>query len=235
MPGWISRSTTRVSIVWRERLNRWLPHRLARPTLFLLALTPFVWLVFAAATNRLGANPAEALIRDTGEWALRLLCMTLAVTPMRVQMGLPSLARWRRPLGLFTYFYASLHLLCYAWLDMGLEVVEIASDIAKRPFILVGFSTFLILTALAMTSWNGAVRRLGAARWRALHRLVYVATLLALLHFFWMRSGKNDYGEVQIYATVAALLLGWRLWRWGSARQRGGAAVGGAGIDQRPR
>jgi sulfoxide reductase heme-binding subunit YedZ len=121
-------------------------------------------------------------------------------------------------LGLFVYFYAVLHLLCYSWFDKGFEVGEIARDIAKRPFILVGFSGFLLLTPLAATSFNRAMRVLGARRWQNLHRLVYAVAGLALLHFFWMRAGKNDFAEVAVYAALLAVLLGWRLWR--AARTR---------------
>ncbi|MFO0490395.1 MAG: sulfite oxidase heme-binding subunit YedZ [Curvibacter sp.] len=179
---------------------------------------PAAWLVLGAATDQLGANPAEALIRSTGDWALRLLCAVLAVTPMRQMLALPALARLRRMLGLFVYFYALLHLLCYAWLDMGFDVVDVTRDIIKRPFILVGFSAVVVLTPLALTSWNRATRWLGAARWQALHRLVYAVAVLAVLHFFWMRSGKNDYAEVLVYAGVLGLLLAWRAWRLGRVR-----------------
>lgn len=195
------------------RLNRLLLGPAVRPVLFMACLLPALWLVYAAATDQLGANPAEALIRSTGDWTLRLLCAVLAVTPLRVQWRLPALARLRRMLGLYVYFYAVLHLLCYAWLDMGLEVGDIVRDIAKRPFILVGFTTFLLLTPMAATSWNRAIRALGAARWQALHRLVYAVAALAVLHFFWMRSGKNDFAEVLVYAGVLGALLLWRLWR----------------------
>jgi sulfoxide reductase heme-binding subunit YedZ len=116
-------------------------------------------------------------------------------------------------LGLFTYFYACMHLLGYAWFDMGLEVDEIAKDIAKRPFILVGFSGWLLLTPLAATSFNRAIRTLGAARWQLLHRLVYVIAGLGILHFFWMRAGKNNFAEVAVYAAILGVLLGWRVWR----------------------
>ncbi len=216
------------------RLNRWLLGPAVKPVLFLVCLLPALWLVYAAASDQLGANPAEALIRSTGDWTLRMLCLVLAVTPLRIQLKLPALARLRRMLGLFVFAYAALHLLCYAWLDMGLEPGDIARDIAKRPFILVGFTAFVLLTPLAATSWNRAIRTLGAARWQALHRLVYAVAVLAVLHFFWMRAGKNNFAEVQVYAGVLGLLLGWRLWRlWPG--QRRGAAVGQARIDQGPR
>jgi len=188
----------------------WL-HPAAKPVAFVLGLFPFAWLFYGAAADTLGANPAEALIRATGDWTLRFLCLALAVTPLRVLAGQPALARFRRMVGLFTYFYVCLHLLSYAWLDMGFDVAEIAKDIAKRPFILVGFSAFLLLTPLAATSFNRAIRTLGAARWQALHRCVYAVAVLAVLHFFWMRSGKNDFAEVAVYAAILAVLLGWRV------------------------
>lgn len=195
------------------RVNRWLLGRATKPLLFVSCLLPACWLVYAAASHQLGANPAEALIRSTGDWTLRMLCLVLAVSPLRVLLNLSALARLRRMLGLYVYFYVVLHLLCYAWLDMGLALDDIAGDIAKRPFILVGFSAFLLLTPLAATSSNRAIRALGAARWQLLHRLVYAVAVLAVLHFFWMRAGKNDFAEVQVYAAVLGTLLGWRLWR----------------------
>ena len=179
--------------------------------LWLLCLLPFAWLVWGAANDALGANPAEYLIRATGDWTLRLLCLTLAVTPLRVMLGLPELAKLRRMLGLFTYFYVVLHVLCYSWLDMGFEWGDIAADIAKRPFILVGFSAFVLLTPLALTSFNRAIRWLGAKRWQWLHRLVYVVAVLAVLHFFWMRAGKSNFAEVLVYASVLSVLLLFRL------------------------
>lgn len=198
---------------------RALLHPAAKPVLFALCLLPFAWLLYGAVANKLGANPAEHLIRATGDWTLRFLCLTLAVTPLRVLAGLPPLARFRRMLGLFTYFYVVLHFLSYGWFDMGFEPAEIAKDIAKRPFILVGFAAFALLTPLAATSFNRAVKALGAKRWQALHKLVYVIAGLGILHFFWMRAGKNDFGEVAVYAAVLAVLLGWRLQRWWRQRR----------------
>jgi sulfoxide reductase heme-binding subunit YedZ len=164
--------------------------------------------------NQLGANPAEALVRATGDWSLRFLCLVLAVTPLRVISATPALGRFRRMLGLFVYLYVLLHLLSYAWFDMGFEVGDIAKDIAKRPFILVGFSAFVLLTPLALTSFKRAVGWLGGRRWQVLHRLVYGVAALAVLHFFWMRAGKNDFAEVFVYALGLSLLLGWRLHRF---------------------
>jgi sulfoxide reductase heme-binding subunit YedZ len=196
----------------RGRRVIWL-HPAAKPVLFVAALLPFAWLFYAALTDQLGANPQEYLIRSLGDWTLRFLCLTLAVTPVRTITNQPGLARFRRMLGLFTYFYVCMHLLGYAWFDQGLEVDEIAKDIAKRPFILVGFAGFVLLTPLAATSFNRAIRTLGAARWQALHRLVYVIACLGILHFFWMRAGKNNFAEVFVYAGILAVLLGWRVWR----------------------
>ena len=192
-------------------MNKLLLLPAAKAFLFALALLPVAWLVFAAINDLLGANPAEALIRSTGDWTLRCLCVVLAVTPLRVITGWSALARLRRMLGLFVFFYACLHLLCYSWLDMGLDVGDIASDIPKRPFILVGFTALLILSLLAATSFNRAIRLLGAKRWQLLHRGVYVVAVLAILHFFWMRAGKNNFLEVGVYAVILLTLLGWRL------------------------
>ena len=194
----------------KAALSRALLHPAAKPVLFVLCLLPFAWLLYGAFTNNLGANPAEHLIRATGDWTLRFLCLTLAVTPLRVIAGLPPLARFRRMLGLFVYFYVVLHLASHSGFDMGFDVADIARDIAKRPFILVGFAAFVLLTPLAATSFNRAVKALGAKRWQALHKLVYVVAGLAVLHFFWMRAGKNDFAEVAVYAAILALLLGWR-------------------------
>ena len=192
-------------------MNKLLLHPAAKPILFALSLLPFVWLVYAAFANQLGANPAEALERSLGDWTLRFLCLVLAVTPLRVIFKLPGLARFRRMLGLFVYFYVSLHLLAYAWFDMGFELADVAKDIAKRPFILVGFAAFVLLTPLAATSFNRAIKALGVKRWQTLHKLVYLVAGLGLLHFFWMRAGKNNFAEVFVYAAILGTLLGWRV------------------------
>ncbi|GAA4001560.1 hypothetical protein GCM10022279_26900 [Comamonas faecalis] len=197
-----------------SRCDAVLRHRLAKPLVWLLCLLPLAGLVWGAATGGLGANPAEALLRRSGDWTLRLLCVALAVTPVRLLLGWPALARFRRLLGLFAFFYAVLHLLCWAWLDQGLDAAAMAHDVVQRPFILVGVATFVLLLALAATSPAAAVRRLGARRWRRLHRCVYLAVLLALLHFFWMRAGKRDWAEVQVYGAVVAALLLARLLPW---------------------
>ena len=192
-------------------MNKLLLHPAAKPLLFALALLPFAHLLWGALANTLGANPAEALIRGTGDWVLRFLCITLAITPLREWTGWHALARLRRMTGLFAWFYGVTHFLCYAWLDMGLDLAGILKDIPKRPFILVGTLAMLLMTPLAATSFNRAIKALGAQRWKALHKLVYAIVLLGLLHFFWMRAGKNDFGEWSIYALLVAGLLGWRV------------------------
>ena len=194
-------------------MNRLLQAPAAKPLVFIACLLPFAWLLWGAIADRLGPNPAEALIRGSGDWTLRLLCLTLAVTPLRQWTGWHALARFRRLLGLYTFFYGALHFLCFAWLDMGFDLDAILKDINKRPFILVGTAALLLMLPLAATSFNRAIKALGARRWQALHRLVYATALLALLHFFWMRAGKNDFGEWSVYAGVVAVLLGWRVWR----------------------
>ncbi|MDR3004876.1 MAG: ferric reductase-like transmembrane domain-containing protein [Acidovorax sp.] len=205
-------STSPSSSGWRAPLQRALLSHAAKPVVWLLWLAPLAWLVWAVLSDNLGANPAEALIRGTGDWALRALWLALAVTPLRQSLQLTALARLRRLLGLFAFFYAVLHLVCYAWLDQGWAWADMAADVLRRPFILVGMLTFLLLLMLAATSLHAVLRWLGGARWKRLHRAVYAAALLALLHFYWMRSGKNDQAEVAVYATLLVLLLGAR-WR----------------------
>ena len=192
-------------------MNKLLLHPATKPLLFAAALIPFANLLWGAIFDQLGANPAEALIRGNGDWVLRFLCLTLAVTPLREWTGWNALARLRRMLGLFAFFYGCVHFLCYAWLDMGLDWNDIVRDIPKRPFILVGSAALLLMAPLAATSFNRAIRTLGAVRWQALHRCVYAIVLLGLLHFFWMRAAKHNFAEWSVYAAIVAVLLGWRV------------------------
>ncbi|NNU44214.1 sulfoxide reductase heme-binding subunit YedZ [Ramlibacter sp. B156] len=214
-------------------MARALLHPAPKPLVFVLSLLPFAWLVYGAFADKLGANPAEYLSRATGDWTLRFLCLTLAVTPLRVMAKLPTLQRFRRMLGLFTYFYVFLHFLTWAWFDQGLDPGEMGKDIAKRPFILVGFLSFLLLTPLAATSFNRAVKAMGAKRWQALHRIVYAIPFTAILHFFWMRAGKNDFAEVAVYAAILAVLLGWRV-REALRRRKGVGVAARAQATSRP-
>jgi methionine sulfoxide reductase heme-binding subunit len=198
---------------WRNALlSAW-----AKPVLTLLLALPMAWLVYATFNNLLGPNPAEALSRQTGDWTLRGLCLVLAITPLRVLLQAPGLLRLRRTVGVATFVYACVHLLCYAWFDQGLDPTDIWRDILKRPFIWLGFSAWVLMLPLAATSFNTAIRWLGGRRWQALHRLVYAAALLSVLHFFWMRTGKNDFAEVWVYAAILGVLMAWRVWWW---RQR---------------
>ena len=183
----------------------------AKAVVFVLALAPLFRLAAGALyfPEWLGANPAEFITRSTGDWTLRFLLATLAVTPLRLLTGWNSLLRLRRMLGLYAFFYSLVHLSSYVSFDHVFDVAEIARDIVKRPFITVGFTALVLMIPLALTSTNAMVCRLGAKRWLALHRLVYLIAPLGVLHFWWMV--KADITEPAIYAAVLALLLGWRL------------------------
>ncbi|WP_052162549.1 sulfite oxidase heme-binding subunit YedZ [Aquabacterium sp. NJ1] len=196
-------------------LNQWLLKPWVKPLLWLLCAVPFAGLMVGLATDKLGANPAEKLIRETGEWTLRWLWLTLAVSPLREVASLPAVLRYRRALGVTAFVYAVLHFLAYAWLDKGLVLDDIIKDVYKRNFILVGVAALLLMTPLALTSFNAAIRKLGGKRWQALHKLVYAVALLGLLHFYWKKAAKNDVGEVMVYAVILAVLLGWRAMRKG--------------------
>jgi sulfoxide reductase heme-binding subunit YedZ len=191
-------------------MNRLLLHPAAKPVLWLLLALPFASLVWGAVQNTLGANPAEALIRGLGDWTLRALCLTLAITPLRDWTGWHGLLRMRRNIGVATFLYGTLHWLAYAWLDQGLDPAALLKDIAKRPFILVGTAAWLALLPLAATSFNGAIRAMGAKAWKDLHKVIYVIAPVALLHFFWMKAAKHNLVEVAVYALIVAVLLGWR-------------------------
>lgn len=178
---------------------------LAKTGIFLAASMPLALLVAGALGGELGANPVEAITHQTGEWSLRLLLVTLAVTPLRRLTGMNWLVRCRRMLGLFAFFYACLHLTTYVWLDAYFDWQYIFEDVVERLYITVGFSAFLVMLPLALTSTDGMVRRLGGRGWRALHRLSYVAGAAAVLHFLWLV--KADYSEPLIYAAVLTLLM----------------------------
>ncbi len=197
----------------RERTIFWL-----KVVVFAAALVPASRLAYAALfdVEWLGPNPAETLTRGLGDWALRLLLLTLAITPLRRLSGWNTLLRFRRMLGLFCFFYVLLHVSSYVSFDMVFNVVDIIKDIGKRPFITVGFASLVLITPLALTSTNAMVRRLGAGRWLALHRLIYIIGPLAVLHFWWMV--KRDITQPAIYALLLALLLAYRL----RARRREG-------------
>jgi len=188
-----------------------------KPLIFLAALTPFLWLLFRTLTNRLSVNPIEDITLTTGIWALRLLLATLAITPLRRVTGWNQVIQYRRMLGLFAFFYATLHLLTYVVLDQGLAFGFILADIAKRPYITAGMTAFALMVPLAITSTRGWIRRLGR-RWQMLHRLVYLSGVAACLHFLW--KVKVAIGEPVYYAGIVTVLLLFRLVWWGRKRVR---------------
>lgn len=181
------------------------PERVAKPVVFLLLAAPLIGMVAAGFMGELGANPVEKLTHETGEWALRLLIATLAITPLRKLTRINWLARLRRMLGLYAFFYVSLHFLTYLWLDQFFDFEAIVEDIFKRPYITLGFTGVLVLIPLAITSTNAMVKTLGGKRWQALHRLAYVAAVLGCLHYLWLV--KADYTEPALYSAVLAVLL----------------------------
>lgn len=185
-----------------------------KPVVFVLCLVPLGLLATDAALGQLGANPIEKVTRGLGIWALRFLLIGLALTPLRRAFGWNALARFRRMIGLYAFFYAVLHVSSYLVLDQFFDWAEVWKDIVKRPYITIGMSAFLMLLPLAATSTNAMVRRLGGARWRRLHQLVYVLAPLAVLHFFMLV--KADVRQPLLYAVLLGLLLAWRLfahWR----------------------
>ena len=195
--------------------NQWLLKPWMKPLLWVVGAVPALALLVGALTDGLGANPAQTLVQETGQWALRWLWLTLLVTPLREMAALPALVRSRRTLGVTAFVYAVLHLLSYAWLDKGWVIDAIVADVFKRNFILVGMLTFALMLPLALTSFNAAVRALGGRKWQLLHKLVYAVALLGLLHFYLKKAAKNDVSEVMVYAVILALLLGWRVVRRG--------------------
>ncbi len=176
-----------------------------KPLVFAAALIPAALLVRGAASASLGPNPLETITHGTGDWALRFLLLSLAITPLRTVTGWNGLIRFRRMLGLFAFFYASLHLLTYLWFDQFFSWRSILADIPKRPFITAGFLAFVALVPLAVTSTAGMIRRLGGRRWRALHRLVYLAAGVAVTHYWWLM--KADTSKPRLDASVLVVLL----------------------------
>ena len=181
---------------------------------FIVASIPFLRLVIAAIYDGLGANPLEFITRNTGDWTLYFLCITLAITPARKLLQWHWLIRLRRMLGLFSFFYAACHFLTFLWFDHFFEIEEMWRDVIKRPFITVGFIAFVMLIPLALSSSNWAIRKMGGKTWQLLHRVVYVIAPLGVLHYVWMRAGKNNFTQPMVFGAIVALLLGMRLyWR----------------------
>jgi methionine sulfoxide reductase heme-binding subunit len=185
--------------------------RWSKVPVFLLGLAPLFWLGWRAWNDQLTANPIEFITHYTGDWTLRLILIGLAVTPFRKSLHLPNLIHYRRMIGLFAFFYACLHFTIYV-LDQVFNVQGIVEDIVKRPYITVGFTSFVLLIPLAITSTAGWIRRLGGRRWALLHRAVYLTAIGGVIHYYWLV--KSDIRLPVFYGILATLLLGWRLQAW---------------------
>lgn len=197
--------------------------RASKVLVFALSLAPVLWLGWRAYNGRLTANPIEFITHYTGDWTLRFLVFTLAITPLRKLLHRPKLIQYRRMLGLFALFYASLHFLTYLVVDKFFDWNEILADIGKRTYITVGFTALLILIALGVTSTTGWIRRLGGRRWNRLHRLIYAAIALGVVHYYW--SVKSDVRDPIFYGFLATVLLGYRGAVWASDRRKRAAAA----------
>ena len=200
-------------------MRAFLSNKWAKVIVFALGLAPLGALGWRAYQHELTANPIEFITRATGDWTLRFLVFTLAVTPLRKLLGLPELIRFRRMLGLFAFFYACLHFTTYIWLDKFFDLAEMWKDVAKRRFITVGFAAFLLLIPLAITSTAGWIRRLGGKRWQALHRAVYVSAVCGVVHYYWLV--KSDVRKPVFYGALVGLLLVWRAVNRATNRGRG--------------
>ena len=190
----------------------------SKPVVFLLCLLPLATLGWQALHGELTANPIEFITHVTGDWTLRFLVITLCVTPFRKILHLPELIRFRRMLGLFAFFYACLHFTTYIWLDKFFDLSEMWKDIAKRKYITVGFTAFLLLIPLAVTSTAGWIRRLGGKRWQMLHRLIYFSAALGVIHYYW--QVKSAVIRPLTYGAIVAILLLWRLFAWLSKKKQ---------------
>ena len=184
--------------------------RLVKPMIFFMALIPFIWLLLKVFQNDLGPDPAQALSIETGEWTLRFLLLTLAITPFRQIFRMAEIARLRRMIGLFAFFYASIHFLSWMAFILGFRWLAIAEELVERPYITVGFLAYVILFLLGVTSTNSMVRRLGK-NWKRLHKFVYAASILAIVHLLWIL--RTDVTEAVIYGVLLAILLGYRIFR----------------------
>lgn len=192
---------------------------LIKSAVFIAALLPFLWGLWLVL-RQVPVDPLEYITHETGDWALYLLCITLAVTPLRRLSGWNWLVKLRRMLGLFTFFYALLHFIAFLWFDHFFDVAAMLVDVAKRPFILVGFTAFVLLIPLAATSTNAMIKRLGGKRWQWLHRLIYLIAPLAVLHFWWMKAAKNNLAQPALFAAIVIMLLGMRVY-WSRVKARG--------------
>jgi sulfoxide reductase heme-binding subunit YedZ len=202
-------------LVWGRK---WL-----KPGIFAACLGPLAILAWSAATRKLGANPIDEITDQTGLWTLRFLLITLAITPLRRLTSWNRLIQLRRMLGLFAFFYGSLHFVTYVWLDQFFSVEDILADVVERPFITAGFTSFVLLIPLAVTSTTAMIRRLGGKWWRRLHRLVYAIAIGGVVHYLWLV--KFDTRQPLIYGSVLGVLLAHRLWAWYEPRLRQSLAL----------
>jgi sulfoxide reductase heme-binding subunit YedZ len=191
-------------------VRKLLTSKWTKVVVFLASSIPFVLLCVGLLRSDLGINPVETLQHTTGDWTLRFLIFTLAITPLRKTFKLPELIRFRRMLGLFAFFYVTLHFITYLGPDQNFNLSGMWDDVAKRKFITVGFAAFVLLIPLALTSTAGSIRRLGGKRWQALHRLIYVCATLGVIHYYWLV--KSDVRKPLIYAFFVGILLLWRVW-----------------------
>jgi sulfoxide reductase heme-binding subunit YedZ len=191
-------------------VHRLLSSKWTKVVVFIVCLIPLALLIERALTGNLGANPVEFLQHSTGDWTLRFLIFTLAITPLRNLLKIPELIRFRRMLGLFAFFYVCLHFLTYVGPDQSFNFAGMLKDVVKRPFITVGFLAFLLLIPLAITSTTGWIRRLGGRRWQMLHRAIYAAAILGVIHYYWLV--KSDVRKPLFYGALVAILLAYRVW-----------------------
>ena len=189
--------------------SQWMK-RVIKPSIFLLCLVPVGLLTYQGLTNQLTANPISDITLETGVWTLRFIVITLCITPLRKLSGWSIIAQLRRMIGLFAFFYGTLHFTTYIWLDQFFDISSILKDIPKRPFILMGFSSFLLLIPLAATSFNWIMKKMGGKRWKWLHRLLYLTAIGGVIHYYWLV--KADTRRPIIYGIIVAVLLGYRLW-----------------------
>lgn len=191
-------------------MRKLLTSKWTKVLVFVAASVPFLLLSWGLLRSDLGINPVETLQHTTGDWTLRFLVFTLAITPLRKTFNLPELIRYRRMLGLFAFFYVVLHFVTYLGPDQSFNLSGMWDDVAKRKFVTVGFAAFLLLIPLAITSTSGMIRRLGGKRWQSLHRLVYLCAILGVVHYYWLV--KSDVRKPLFYGALVAILLLWRVW-----------------------
>jgi methionine sulfoxide reductase heme-binding subunit len=198
-------------------VRKFLSSKWAKVLVFALSAWPLLFIVWRTYRGELTANPVEFYQHQTGDWTLRFLVFTLCITPFRKIFNLPELIRFRRMLGLFAFFYVCLHFLTYLGPDQSFSFSGMVQDVAKRPFITVGFAAFVLLIPLALTSTAGWIRRLGGKRWQMLHRAIYVAAALGVVHYYWLV--KSDIRKPVLYGSLVGILLVWRIWSWTSKKK----------------